>query len=136
MTTRLTIVELRTADVFQDMVRVHQKHRPGVPAGRICRMKCGGKSVLVVARGARHNQLRSAAIDLRTRNLLGLTAYGQEVAVSFEAANLLDEMAWGWHASEPISRVATRLGVVSLALGTLSLLLGVVGVVLGVIALK
>jgi hypothetical protein len=128
MPNKLKVIELMTADVFQDMVRVHQKHRPNVPAGRICRMTCGQKSVLVVARGARHNRPNSAAIDLRTRNRLGLSSYGQEIEVSFERANSIDEMLWGWSASEPVSRIATRLGVLSLALGVLGTALGVIAV--------
>lgn len=120
----LTIIELKTADVFQDMVRVHRRHRPNVPAGRVCKVTCNGKSVLMVARGARRNQTNTFAVDLRTRNRLGISSYGQQFEVSFRQANWFDEVRWGWHASEPISRIATRLGGISLLLGFLGAVLG------------
>lgn len=123
---KLTIVELRTTDVFQDMVRVHQTHRRDVPAGRICRVTRGSNSVLLVARGAPHSQPKSFAVDLRTRNRLGIASYGQQVEVYFERATWLDEIIWGWRASEPISRIATRLGVISLGLGILGAVLGAI----------
>lgn len=126
MPSRLKIIELRTADVFQGMVRVHRKHRRDVPAGRVCKMSCNGKSVLLVARGARRNQPDSVAVDLRTRNRLGISSYDHEVEVDFKPANWLDEVLWGWHASEPISRIATRLGAISLFLGLLGAVLGTV----------
>ena len=123
---KLTIVELKTADVFQDMVRVHYKHRHNLPAGQICRVLCNGRSVLLVARGARHNLPNSFAVDLRTRNCLGISSYGQEVEVSFERTRFLDEVCWGLRASEPISRIATRLGVLSVGLGALGVALGAI----------
>lgn len=126
MSSKLKIVELRTADVFQDMVRVHHKHRPNVPAGRVCKMSSNGKSVLLVARGARRNQPHSVAVDLRTRNRLGISSYDHEIEVNFEPASWFDEVVWGWHASEPISRIATRLGAISLFLGLLGAVLGAV----------
>lgn len=122
----LRVIELKTDDVFQDMVRVHQKHRRQIPAGRVCKVRCNGKSITMVARGARRNQTEAFAIDLRSRNRLGISSYGQVVDVEFEQGNWFDELRWGWQASEPISRLAARLGIISLALGLLSLVLGAI----------
>ena len=120
----LKVIELRTADVFQDMVRVHRIHRPAIPAGRIFRVRHVTKSVLLVARGARANQRNTFAIDLKTRQALGIPRYGEDVEVTFSNANPVDELVWGWRASEPVSRIASRLGLLSVVLGAIGAVLG------------
>lgn len=126
----LTVIELTTADVFQDMARVHLKHRQGIPAGSLFRLSHGTCSAMLVARGARANRRGCIAIDLKTRNKLGIGAYNEPVELTLAKANIFDALIWGWHASEPIARIAVRLGVLSLVLGALGLGFGVWSVVL------
>lgn len=132
---KLNVTELRLSDVFLDMVRVHQSHRPGIPAGKICRVRHGSKSVLLVARGARANQRTSVSVDLKTRKALGISKFGEEADVTFHRATLWDEMVWGWHTSEPATRIAFRLGAISLILGLVGIILGAWSAWLTVVAM-
>ena len=121
----LKIVELSSADVFEDMVRVHQSHRPEVPAGRILWMKHGRRRRLLAARGSHHNTVGQAAIDLKTRRELRIPRYGEVVEITFEKANWAWSVVWACTASNPIARIAAWLGVVSVMLGLLGVALGV-----------
>jgi hypothetical protein len=98
---KLKVTELKTEDVFLDIVRVHQSHRPGISAGQILKVRCGEHSRLLVARGARANQRGSLSIDVKTRRGLGIAAYGEEVEVTISKANSFENLMWGWKASEP-----------------------------------
>ena len=127
---KLTVTELKTEDVFLDMARVHQSHRPRISAGQILKVRFGRKSCLLVARGARANQRGSLSIDLKTRRALGIPAYGEEVDLTLSKANAFEDLVWGWRASEPISRIAVRLGLISVLLGLLGVGLGIWSVLL------
>ena len=50
------------------------------------------------------------------RQKLGVTE-NKVAELTFEEASLLDEFLWAWSATDAMPRIATRLGVISLALG-------------------
>ena len=121
----LKIVELSSADVFEDMVRVHQSHRPDIPAGRILWMKHDRYRRLLAARGSHNNVRGQAAIDLKTRRELHIPKYGEVAEITFERASWAWAIVWACSASNPIARIASWLGLVSVALGLLGVALGV-----------
>ena len=45
-------------------------------------------------------------------------------------AGWIAQTRWAWNASEPMSRIAARLAVLSIALGVIGFLLGVISLVL------
>lgn len=126
--TVLTVKSLTREDVFGDMARVHQSHRPGTKAGDVIVIWACGRHVQALARGAPANNRTSIYLDMATRDRLGIKL-SQEVDFTIGKADFLDEILWAWTATDAMPRIAARLGV-------LSIVLGIVGLILGIISLK
>jgi hypothetical protein len=125
----LTIVQLESDEFFEDMVRVHHEHRPNIGAGQICKITCGSRSAMAVARGAKSNSRDTIAVSGKTRKSLGISAFNESVTIEISEAGLLDQIIWGCRASDPIARIATQLGLLSLILGMLGVVLGIVSII-------
>lgn len=124
---KLVVREVSEKDVFHDMVRVELRHRPHCPAGSIVVVKQGGVSVPLMARGAPSRDPDSVYLDAATRQRFKVKV-GQAYEFQFQKADLIDELRWSWDATSASSRIAARVGVLSLSLGIVALLLGVVSV--------
>jgi hypothetical protein len=112
------------ADIYRDMARVNQDSRGRrVKEGRVYRVRVkSGKSLLLAIRGlADHGVL---SIDEITRRKLGLKT-GEEFEIAFERVGFWGNLIWSINASDPATRTAAQLGVLSLFLGVVSLALGV-----------
>lgn len=119
----LTVQQVDWDDVFHDIVRVHLDHRPFAKAGAIVIVEHAGKSMRLAARGAPKNDRERIWLDLRSREKLELKPKAQ-AAITFRQAWLWDEFMWAWSATDPMPRIAARLGLVSVLLGVLGGLLG------------
>jgi hypothetical protein len=126
---KLTIVPAPYNDVFRDIVRVDLRHRKFAKAGRLLIVRCGKCKLRAIARGTLGNSIDSISLDSESRKRLGLKPSGS-AEFYFEQAEIVDEFIWAWSASDATSRVAARLGVVSVALGGIGLILGVFSLIL------
>jgi hypothetical protein len=122
---KLIVHQVSNDDIFQDIVRVHQSHRPGILAGRVFRVTANGQTVRAIARGAIDNDRRFVWIDDAMRSRLNI-AEGSEVEFTFGEGSWFDQFIWVWTASDPVTRTAGRLGVFSLLLGLIGLALGLI----------
>jgi hypothetical protein len=120
---RLIVKQLHFEDVFQDMARLALEHRPHAKAGKVIVLKVGGRTARALARGAPGRDATSIYLDDATRDRLEVSA-GQQVDLEIERGRFWDEFLWGWHATNAVTRVAARLGIVSVGLGLLGLVLG------------
>ena len=125
----LKVCQLFVQDVYKDMVRIPERHRRDalgrvVKESSICRITAEGRSILVSARGCADETEAIIRMDDKTRNALGVVA-GREYDFQLEQVGALKQLAWAWDCSEPATRLAARLGLVSLALGVFGLLLGI-----------
>jgi hypothetical protein len=128
--TKLTVHEAREDDVFDDIVRVNLKYRfdrRGEPirAGTVCRVSIGDRSALAIARGLPPSEGAIIRLDESTRRTLGVKS-GIEVDVTLQRVCFFGEWIWGWSASDPAYRIASRLAVLSVVLGGVGLVLGTV----------
>lgn len=126
---KLTVKQVDKEDVFGDLARVHTSHRPDIRAGYICRIRVNERSILAVARNSKGNETGTIALDdaLRTRlQVKEREAY----TFTITKAGAWDQFIWAWSASDPVNRVASRLGALSVGLGVLGLLLGILSLYL------
>ena len=121
----LTVKSLSRDDVFGDMVRIHQSHRPGTRAGDVIVVWARGRHVRALARGAPANNKTAIYLDMSTRGRLGVRL-GEEVEFDITEADFMDEMLWALSATDAMPRIAARLGVLSFVLGLLGLVLGLI----------
>lgn len=122
---RLTVKQLSLSDVFQDMARVELRHRLGSKAGKVIVLEARGKKARALARGAPGRDAASIYLDDATRDRLGLSS-GEDVDFTITPGGFFDEFVWGWGATNAVTRVGTRLAVLSIALGVLGFILGTV----------
>ena len=101
---KLKVRSVRSEDFLQDLIRVHSSNRKGLRAGQLCKVTAHGKHII-----------------------------GEETEFQFNEVTWLEELNWVWRASDPVSRTAGRLGIVSLWLGAIGLLLGVWSIVSGLL---
>lgn len=125
----LEVRQLPLEEVFQDMARVAFEHRRHSKAGRVIVLKANGKTARALARGARGRDQNTISLDDATRDRLSVSS-GEKIDFTIERARIWDEFMWGWEATNAVTRVGTRLGVLSVSLGLLGLVLG--GVALAV----
>lgn len=118
----LLVKQVDAEDIFNDMVRVHTSHRPGIPAGTICKINANGIAILAVARNTRSNERDIIAIDDALRTRLGVKE-GKSYDFKIAEAGFLDQFAWGCLASNPVNRIASRLAALSIILTEIGLLL-------------
>jgi len=122
---KLTVKQLRLSDVFQDMARLELRHRPGSKAGRVIVLAAQGRRARALARGAPGRDPDSIYLDDATRYRLGLSS-GEQVEFEITPGGFWDELMWGWQSTNAVTRIGTRLAVLSVALGVLGLILGIV----------
>ena len=127
----LLVKQADREDIFGDLARLHTSHRPGILAGSICRISVGSASVLAVARNSKSNETGTISLDDALRTRLKIKD-GESYEFKIVPAGLWDQFNWAWSASNPVNRIASRLGVLSVALGLLGLLLGILSVWLSV----
>ena len=123
----LTVKQLPLQDVFQDMARLALEHRPHSKAGKVIVLQAGTRTARALARGAPGRDVSSIFLDDATRDRLGVSS-GDQVDFLIRKARFWDEVIWGWQATNAVTRVGTRLAMLSVALGILGLFLGVISV--------
>jgi hypothetical protein len=120
------------SDVMDDFARFDNIHRTFdgklVRAGRLVVLSANGKSVRVVARGQAKDAKGEIRLSSETRTRLAIKS-GQTVVFTIAAATLWDEFWWAWGASNPVNRIAARLGLISVGLGFLGAALGAISLV-------
>lgn len=120
---RLMVRQVAFDEVFQDMARLAYKHRPHSKAGKIIVLKVGQKTARAMARGAPGADPNSIYLDDALRERLGVSS-GERTEFTIDAGSLWDEFVWGWQATNPVTRVGSRLGICGLGLGLAALVLG------------
>jgi threonine dehydrogenase-like Zn-dependent dehydrogenase len=126
---KLKVYHLALEEVFQDMARLVFEHRPHSKAGKVIVLKANNRKARAIARGAPGRDANGIYLDDVIRDRLALRS-GDEVDFTIERAGLWDEFVWGWQATNAVTRVGSRLGIIGLALGIAGLLLGIWSVVL------
>lgn len=121
----LDVIPADLEDVFFDMARVHKDHRPSTRAGDVIRISVGRRYAYAVARGSKSNKRGSIALDLETRDRLGISP-NNRYDFGIEKAGLWGQVRWAWSASDAMPRIAARLAVLSVALGGVGLILGLI----------
>lgn len=127
---KLKVEQARRDDVFEDVMRVNEKDRIDsngrrIPTGAICSIEVHGCKVYAVSRGTAEEGI--IAMDDALRERLGVNT-GDVIEPRFRAVGVWGEQMWGWRASHPVTRAASRLGIISLTLGVIGLLLGILSV--------
>ena len=118
---KLTVHSASTDDFLQDVVRVHSSNRQGIRSGQLCRVSKNGKHIYGIAR---HTGDRTRiSLDSAQRRALDVRA-GEEADFQFRQLTWFEEINWVWHATDPITRTAARLGILSFWLGIIGLVLG------------
>jgi hypothetical protein len=122
----LVVHKLADKDEFLlDIVRVNYSHRRGIKAGQICSLTANGATVLAAARGAPKNDVKGIWLCDERIHKLHLKE-GVPADFEIKKARWGQQFTWLWHATDPASRTAGRLGVISFALGLISLALGLI----------
>ncbi len=91
-------------------------------------MKANGRSVLLSCRGCNNEKDAVIFLDGTTRTRLGIRE-GQTDTFEFLQVWWLGQFLWAWRASDPIYRIAARIGLISLVFSFIGLLLGVIGLI-------
>jgi hypothetical protein len=121
----LTVKSQALEDVFEDMARVHLSNRPGTHAGDVIVIEANGKKLRAIARGAPGNNRRTIHLDLAARERLGVNL-NDDVEFKIRRGRWWHEVAWAWHATNAMPRIAIRLAVLSVILGAGGLVLGLI----------
>src|ERR1051326_8470622 len=113
---RLRVRQAAADDVYQDLVRIPEKHRDGIPEGRICRIGLANRStssILVVVRGQRASEASEIFMDEVTRNKLTVDA-DSEYDFRLERVGWIRSLLWASRAANPAYRIPAFVAVVSL----------------------
>lgn len=122
---RLKVVQVDADDTFEDMVRVHKKHRPFSEAGQVVLVSMNGRTIPLVARGAKGNNGLTIGLDSKSRDSLSVTD-GVEYDFTFSKADFLQQLKWAYYASAPMPRIGVRLALLSVVLGAIGFILGLI----------
>jgi hypothetical protein len=128
----LKVRMLHKDDIYKDLIRIPFKYRRDskgqalIPEGRICKLTVSGKSRLFSVRGKLHEEQPCILMDAAGRDALKLRV-GSEYDFAIREVGWLGQFLWAWRASDPLYRVASRFGLVSLLLGALGTILAVIG---------
>ena len=128
---RLIVQQVQRDDVFEDLARLNARHRPGIKAGQLMRLRTGSGAAILVARGAPGNDTTGIWLDHASRQALRVRV-GEAADFHISAAGLVESAIWSWHASDPARRISSQLGLLSLGLGLIGLGLGILSVALTV----
>jgi hypothetical protein len=121
---KLVVHEAKWRDVYRDVARIHKSKRGSIQSGTICRLYANTKSRLVVVRGADKEDSTEEEwirVDEITRDALDLTRY-KNYEFQIAPVGRLQQARWAWQASEPATRVAMQISILSFGLGVVSLL--------------
>src|SRR5262245_54788492 len=124
---KLEVLKIAEEDIYKDFVRIPQEHRGQIAEGRVCELRVGHECIRRAVRGYLHDASAAIRMDEFTRSRLRLTP-GKPVEFVIREVGWIGQFLWAWNASDPVPRIAARLGI-------LSVVLGAVGLVLGIIAL-
>jgi hypothetical protein len=118
----LLVQQMDVDDIFTDRARLNYTHRRGFHAGTVCKVATGNRWSFVEVR----NYARTGVIcmDDETRRRLGVSS-NERHEFSISRAGFIGELIWIARASNPMNRVAAKLGVLSFCLGVLSLALAI-----------
>ena len=125
----LKVHQVELDEVFEDMARVAYEHRRHSKAGKIIVLKVSDRVARVMARGAPGRDQSSIYLDDATRERLGVSS-GQKADFTIKRARFWDEFVWAWQATNPVTRVAGRLGIIALALGAVGVVVAALPFVL------
>lgn len=125
---KLTVRKASRDDLFQDIVRVHRRNRPGIETGKLCRISTARGAIIAIARNYPDIE-DEIGLDMHQREELDVSA-GEIAEFAITPSPWYDEFLWVWRASNPIIRTAGRLGIVSLILGILGLVLGLISILI------
>ncbi|WP_029414950.1 hypothetical protein [Brevundimonas bacteroides] len=129
VTVQLLVRSARSEDVYKDVIRIAEADRSGLRTGRIHKIRTGGSHAYAVLRGLGKAEGK-ILLDEAVRQRLGVT-YGQTHEFKLNEAGFLDQLGWGWNATDPTYSSATKLGVLSFWLGLISLVLSVGAILFG-----
>jgi hypothetical protein len=134
--TKLKVRMADKEDTYKDLARIPEKYRRDssqllIPEGRICKVTIAGRSRLLSLRGRLHENEALIFMDASARDDLKLEV-GSEYEVALREAWWFGQFLWAWRASDPLYRVAARLGLISVALGFAGILLGALSVYISI----
>ena len=135
----MPVLEVRSArrvDIYRDIARVPESHRVDsrgrrIPEGRICEVTVGSKSWLLSLRGQQQHSDPAIHLDDYAREKLGLEK-GKQVNLTLRQVGWLGQFLWTWRATDPLYRIAARVGGISVLLSFLGLVAGILGILLSV----
>jgi hypothetical protein len=123
---RLEVHHAKLRDIYRDVARISEEHRGGIPSGAICNLSANGHSRLVVVRGSYDSRVSECdwiRLDETTREHLGGLRWKEPYFFELVEANWWQRnICWPWSTTEPISRIAAQLSIVSLMLGVIAFL--------------
>lgn len=114
-------------DVYEDIVRIPEKDRGELKTGAIHRFSTAKGAAYFILRGSKPDNAGKILMDKASRDKLSLNP-SEECDFDIREAGFWGEFCWVWRATNPVYKVAGRLGV-------LSFFLGIVAVIFGFIAL-
>ena len=118
----LTVTKARKDDVYKDVVRINEKSRGDLRAGRVHKFCTIEKSAYFILRGSdEESDVGKILMDDASRNTMGLLC-GQKYIFEIIEVGFWGELRWAWGAVDPTYKVAARLGVISFALGLVAVL--------------
>jgi hypothetical protein len=117
---RLTVREANRHDVRKDIVRVFAAEREGVQRGRIAKVSVPdrGTSTLASIGGLKSEERGQILLDYDLRQRLRV-AVGETSDFTFQKVGILGHVLWAYRASDPMTRITTRIAVWSSIVGTM-----------------
>ena len=127
---KLEVRQVEKDDVFEDLIRLHPLYRDKINSGTIIKLTVIHENkerthVFGVARNSYKNETGIIRLDDAMRKKLGVEE-NKKYEFEIQEACHCESLYWGWHATNPTNRIATRIALLSFALGALSLILAFV----------
>lgn len=123
---RLIVQSARDDDVLKDIARVCRDDRGALRTGRFHRFSVNGCGAYLILRGVSARRKGCILLDAEMRGHLRVQS-GSPYDFQIAEAGFWGELRWGWSATDPAYRAASRAAAISVGIGTLSLLLGALG---------
>ncbi|MDE2029724.1 MAG: hypothetical protein KGI97_04070 [Alphaproteobacteria bacterium] len=108
-------------DAYRDIVRVARWDRGEIKAGSVCRFSTPKGYAYLMLRNTHNGNRGKILMDRNSLNKLNIDN-GEKYNFVIREAGFWGELCWIWTATDPVYRVAGRLGVLSLVLGILAVL--------------
>lgn len=122
---KLKVLDADKPDIYRDIARIPIGHRNGIKEGTICRVRCNGKVCYLALRGSPRHTDATIKLDDKTRDELEIEK-GRQYEFQFEPLNFVMRYYATWFASDPFTRVAYQMSLISLGIGLISFFLGIV----------